>query len=345
MRRSRIKGKISRNEPALCVQLHITDGSIFELTSLLGFDGIWMDLEHHGYGVETAGRLMQAARVGSSDIVARPGKGEFMRMGRLLELGAQAIMYPRCDSPAEAAEVVRWSKFPPLGTRGFDGSGADSVFTSVPEKETAKAIQKNIEKFESQCRKNDMEYRVHKDSLDFAMPALRKETRFADLLIIGSESFYENFEIDEPSESLKDALHHSECPIVVVPEKFEFPETNILTYDGSTDSVYAIRQFVYLFPELCRNETLLVYASKEDNQEFPDESYIEELTARHYPNLTLMKLQLNPRKYFNSWIEDHRSAIVISGSFSRSGFSQIFKKSFITKVIRDHKIPVFIAHL
>jgi nucleotide-binding universal stress UspA family protein len=221
----------------------------------------------------------------------------------------------------------------------------ETMFTSVPEKETAKAIQKNIEKFESQCRKNDMEYRVHKDSLDFAMPALRKETRFADLLIIGSESFYENFEIDEPSESLKDALHHSECPIVVVPEKFEFPETNILTYDGSTDSVYAIRQFVYLFPELCRNETLLVYASQEDNQEFPDESYIEELTARHYPNLTLMKLQLNPRKYFNSWIEDHRSAIVISGSFSRSGFSQIFKKSFITKVIRDHKIPVFIAHL
>jgi 4-hydroxy-2-oxoheptanedioate aldolase len=132
MRNSRIKAKVSRNEPALCVQLHLTDGSVFELTSLLGFDGIWMDLEHHGYGVETAGRLMQAARVGSADIVARPGKGEFMRMGRLLEMGAQAIMYPRCDSPAEAAEVVRWSKFPPLGVRGFDGSGADSMFTSAP---------------------------------------------------------------------------------------------------------------------------------------------------------------------------------------------------------------------
>jgi 4-hydroxy-2-oxoheptanedioate aldolase len=131
MRISRIKSKVARDEPALCVQLHLTDPAVFELTSLLGFDGIWMDLEHHGYSVETAGRLMQAARVGSADIVARPGKGEFMRIGRLLEIGAQAIMYPRCESAAEAAEVVRWSKFPPLGTRGFDGSGPDSLFMSA----------------------------------------------------------------------------------------------------------------------------------------------------------------------------------------------------------------------
>jgi 4-hydroxy-2-oxoheptanedioate aldolase len=132
MRSSKIKAKLTQDTPALCVQLHLTDASVFELTSLLGFDGIWMDLEHHGYSVETAGQLMRAARVGSADIVARPGKGEFMRMGRLLELGAQAIMYPRCESAAEAAEVVRWSKFAPLGTRGFDGSGVDAAFMTAP---------------------------------------------------------------------------------------------------------------------------------------------------------------------------------------------------------------------
>ena len=135
MLKSKIKAKISRNEPALAVQLHLTDASVFELTSLMGFDGIWMDLEHHGYSVETAGQLMRAARVGSTDIVARPAKGEFMRMSRLLEMGAQAIMYPRCDSPAEAAEVVRWAKFAPLGNRGFDGSSADSAYTAMPLKE------------------------------------------------------------------------------------------------------------------------------------------------------------------------------------------------------------------
>lgn len=132
MLKSKIKEKLSRNEPALGVQLHLTDPATFELVGLMGFDGIWMDLEHHGYSVETAGNLMRAARVGGTDIVARPGKGEFMRMGRLLELGAQVIMYPRCDDVKEAAEVVRWSRFAPLGNRGFDGSGVDSGYLTLP---------------------------------------------------------------------------------------------------------------------------------------------------------------------------------------------------------------------
>lgn len=131
MRTSKVKTKLSRGEPVLVPALHFTDPSVYELTSLMGFDCIWMDLEHHGYGVETAGNLMRAARVGSADLMARPAKGEFMRMGRLLEAGAQGIMYPRCDNADEARQVVRWSKFAPLGTRGFDGGNADAPYCSM----------------------------------------------------------------------------------------------------------------------------------------------------------------------------------------------------------------------
>ncbi len=92
MRRSRVKQKLLSGQPALITTLHLTDPSIFELTSLMGFDGIWMDMEHHTYSLETAAELMRAARVGVSDIIARPAKGEFMRMQRMLEAGAQAVM-------------------------------------------------------------------------------------------------------------------------------------------------------------------------------------------------------------------------------------------------------------
>ncbi len=132
MRTSRIKAKLQRNEPVLITALHLTDPSIHELTSLMGFDGIWMDMEHHTYSLETATSLMRAARVGISDIVARPAKGEFMRMQRMLEAGAQAIMYPRCDDAQEAAEVVKWMKFPPLGQRGFDGGNPDMPYCTMP---------------------------------------------------------------------------------------------------------------------------------------------------------------------------------------------------------------------
>lgn len=132
MRTSRVKSKLRQGEPVLLTTLHLIDPSLYELTSLMGFDGIWMDLEHHGTSVETAMGLMRAARVGGADIMARPAKGEFMRLGRLLEAGAQGIMYPRCDSAEEAREVVTWSKFAPLGRRGFDGGNPDMPYCSQP---------------------------------------------------------------------------------------------------------------------------------------------------------------------------------------------------------------------
>ncbi len=138
MRFSRVKAKLRRDEPALITTCHYIDPSVYEMTSLMGFDGIWMDLEHHPTSVETAANLMRAARVGSSDIIARPAKGELMRMGRLLECGAQGIMYPRCESAEEAAEVVRWAKFAPQGERGIDGANGDAPFCFMPMPEYIK---------------------------------------------------------------------------------------------------------------------------------------------------------------------------------------------------------------
>jgi len=134
MRFSRVKAKLRRNEPALITTLHYTDATLYEMTSLMGFDGIWMDMEHHHYSVETAANLMRAARVGASDIIARPGKGEYMRMARLLEAGAQGIMYPRCETAEEAADVVKWAKFAPMGERGVDGANADAPYCCTPMK-------------------------------------------------------------------------------------------------------------------------------------------------------------------------------------------------------------------
>jgi len=98
-----------------------------------------MDLEHHGSSVETAGGLMRAARVGAADVLVRPAKWEYMRIGRLLEAGAQGIMYPRCADAAEAREVVAWAKFAPLGRRGFDGGNPDMPYCSMPMAEYVRA--------------------------------------------------------------------------------------------------------------------------------------------------------------------------------------------------------------
>jgi 4-hydroxy-2-oxoheptanedioate aldolase len=132
MRASRIKAKLRQNKPVLLTTLHLGDPSLFELTSLLGFDGIWFDLEHRSFSLERAADFARATRVGSTDIMIRPAKGEFMRMGRVLEIGASGIMYPRCDNADEARQVVKWAKFAPLGERGIDSGGADNPYCVTP---------------------------------------------------------------------------------------------------------------------------------------------------------------------------------------------------------------------
>ena len=226
----------------------------------------------------------------------------------------------------------------------YAGAASGAVTIPLIEDDEAKEIEQNIARFKQQCEKSKIEYRVHKDFYAFALPELKRESRFADLIIIGSEKFYANIGVNGPNDYIKDALHDAECPVLVVPEKFNFPESNILSYDGGESSVFAMKQFAYLFPEFVKNPTLLVYAKNEREEEIPNVEYIEELAARHFPDLTIMKLHLDPKEYFAAWISEKKNAILVSGSFGRSSLSRVFKKSFIKDVVRDHKLPIFITH-
>ena len=227
-----------------------------------------------------------------------------------------------------------WSYADPVGV----------AFIPRMESSEAEIVHRNIARFEKLCKGNNIDYRVHEDFYELALPELKKESRYADVLILGSEVFYKKIGTQTSYIYLKTALQNIDCPVIVVPENFDFPKSIILAYDGSEESVYAIKQFAYLFPQLTEVETLLVYANDNAGEDFPDKVQIEELVARHYPNLSLFKLDVNPRKFFGLWISEERSSILVSGSYGHSGLSHLFKKSFVKEVITDNKLPVFIAH-
>jgi 4-hydroxy-2-oxoheptanedioate aldolase len=130
---SKVLNRIRGGETACGIALHLHEAALYEMAASIGFDAIWLDLEHHSDDGVHASQLIRAARAGGqTDIVVRPGKGEFARMARLLESGAHGIMYPGCSSVAEAKEVVKWAKFAPIGRRGFDGSNVDSGYLKRP---------------------------------------------------------------------------------------------------------------------------------------------------------------------------------------------------------------------
>lgn len=225
---------------------------------------------------------------------------------------------------------------------GYSGIAAGMpIITPPPQTEDPSP---SIARFEEFCTRQGIEFRVHRDTDLFALQQLNLETRFADLLILSSELFYENIDQQQPNEYLRRTLHMAECPVLLVPENYEEPGNLVLSYDGKAASVHAIKQFAYLFPEHCGLDTLLVTA-EDENKEIPNLELITELAGRHYPSLTVETLVGETRHSFGRWMNGKSRALLITGAFGRGEVSNIFRHSFITDVIRTHRVPIFVAHI
>lgn len=260
-----------------------------------------------------------------------PGAMEFVAgLNRLEPLSLTGLFLPHISHAA------LWSK--------KAGALAGSLFVPLAEEDEAAQTHAHIRQFEAFCQGNHIKYTVHKDFFDFALHDFKEETKFADLLVIGSELFYKGAEPAALNDYLKDVLSQAACPVVLVPERFEFPQTNILTYDGSEASVYAIKQFAYLFPGLCDRKTLVVYVDEDVDVNMPDEKKIRDLVCRHFDQSAYLTLHLDARKYLNTWLSEQQGGILVSGAFGRSSLSRLFNPSFIYGVITEHRLPVFIAH-
>ncbi len=205
-----------------------------------------------------------------------------------------------------------------------------------------KIIEETVANFELLCKTNGIKYKVHRDLDGHVITELKDETRFADLLVLSSELFYRNLGVAEQQEYLVNALHKAECPVVLVPEEYKLPQSIILSYDGSQASIFAIKQFAYLLPELTSLKTILVYAHA--GKDVPNMNFIKELVSCHFPNISYYHLDADPRPYFETWFVENKNPILVAGAYGRSLLSELIRKSFINDVIKDHKFPVFIAH-
>jgi len=204
-------------------------------------------------------------------------------------------------------------------------------------------IKQNISRFESFCDTHHIRYRVHKEIKKDIVSELKLESRFADLMLLSDSEFYNNQGPDIQDEYLHETLHHAECPVLLLPDNNTVPDHIVLAYDGSASSMCAIRQFIYTMPELTDLETLVVYAGN-SHDDLPFINQLKEYLPQHFNKLAYYRLDADPRKYFDTWITNKGNPLLVSGSYGRSPFSEMLRKSFITEIVKEHKLPVFVAH-
>jgi 2-keto-3-deoxy-L-rhamnonate aldolase RhmA len=113
-----LRARIRCSEPTVGTFVNLGSVLAAEACALAGFDWLVVDLEH-GAGSEEAliGQVL-AAGIHHVPVIVRVESPERIRSGRVLDLGAAGVMFPRLDSAAEAAGAVGHLRYPPEGDRG-----------------------------------------------------------------------------------------------------------------------------------------------------------------------------------------------------------------------------------
>ncbi len=225
----------------------------------------------------------------------------------------------------------------------YGGIPAGPIYINDAINVDDRLVKENIDRFTELCKQNGIACKIHNDFTKHVLSQVREETLFADLLVISSKSFYENLGEETQDDYVDNVLHKSECPVILVPEDYKEPANIIMAYDGSSQSVFAIKQFSYLFPEFHDKQALLVYIDK-GKSDLPERANIEELISGCFPRFSIFKLKIDARKDMEQWLISNGDTLLVAGAFGRSLFSEMLKKSFIKDVLHHHKVPIFVAH-
>lgn len=127
--KSRLREKLQTGAFVRVVGINrVAEPWLAEVAGRLGFDVVWLDMEHRAHGYEVVDRLSLACRATGMDLMVRIRKNGYTSAMQALEFGANGVMIPHCCSVAEAQQWSDWSLFPPQGKRGFDNAGADGNY-------------------------------------------------------------------------------------------------------------------------------------------------------------------------------------------------------------------------
>lgn len=204
---------------------------------------------------------------------------------------------------------------------------------------------KSVENFVAACQNSKVEYSVRKDK-NIALQDLIHESIYADLLVIESKETFTHYKEKLPTRFIRDLLSDVQCPVIIAPQKYKPVEKVILLYDGEPSSVYAIKMFAYLLPELKDLETEILSVNPPNrNLHLPDTKLMKEFIKRHYPkiNYTVLKghAEMEIVKYL---VQKPGNTLVVLGAYRRGIVSRWFRESMADVLLKEIKLPLFVAH-
>lgn len=203
-----------------------------------------------------------------------------------------------------------------------------------------------VQLFQSACSKAKISFSVHRDK-NIAIQELKRESMFADLILINEYETFTHYKEKPPTRFMKDLLSDVQCPVLVVPNAFKPIDKIVLLYDGKPSSLYAIKMFSYLFGNL-QDLPVEVFTVKDtfiSTLRVPENKLMREFIKRHFPNATYTVVKGNIEEQVLGHLRNHKeNELVVLGAYRRSELSRWFKTSMADTLMKELDTPLFIAH-
>jgi 4-hydroxy-2-oxoheptanedioate aldolase len=126
MRNSKVLAKFRAGKPAKFAQLGFFMPHFVALSASIGYDAIWVDLEHRAFDPREIQALISYFHMYDIDCMIRPATREKAVLYRYLEDGAAGLIIPHVNDVETARDLVQKVKFPPVGDRGIEGNSLEA---------------------------------------------------------------------------------------------------------------------------------------------------------------------------------------------------------------------------
>ena len=117
-----VKEQLKQGKSVIGPVINVNNVEVAAQCAALGFDFIWLEMEHAPLSLETVRNVVLATRGLPAVPIARPPTNELWMAKRVLDMGVLGVIFPFTRTPELARQTVAACRYPP---RGLRGSGAN----------------------------------------------------------------------------------------------------------------------------------------------------------------------------------------------------------------------------
>ena len=112
---------IRKGEKQIGLWMTSASVTVSEVIANTGYDWVVIDMEHAPNNMLSVRGHLQAFAASQTTALVRPDWNDSVEVKRLLDLGAEGLVFPMVQTVEEAEKAVAATRYPPRGIRGVSG--------------------------------------------------------------------------------------------------------------------------------------------------------------------------------------------------------------------------------